>query len=177
MMRARGLGISIMVLMIAMGLCLGGTKESAAADPALEPFLGQWLGTTIPGGQSRRTGALHIERRGGDGFSVTWTSFELVEDFPDVSVIGRARSLIFEPGPRPGLWRVVPDGNVVDGEACWAVIRDGRMTITTIALAEDDRLEQQIYERVLTSEGMTLIYRRLHDGVPVRTIEARFKRP
>ena len=149
---------------------LGWSVPTAAADAELEDFLGPWIGQTVDDSPLERRGTLLIERAGPDGFAIEWTSFEAPEGEM------RQRRLVFGPAQREGLWRSAGANDPVAGAAAWAYVTGRTLTVNTIAVLGDGRLERQIYYRTLTRDGLTLAYRRFIDDEIERTLELKFYR-
>ena len=149
---------------------LGWSAPAGAENARLENFLGPWIGQTFGDSPLERRGTLLVERAGPDGFAIEWTSFEAPEGKM------RQRRLVFTAAQREGLWRSAGPNDPVANVAAWAYLAGRTLTINTIAVLDDGRLERQIYYRTLTRDGLTLAYRRYIDSEVERTLELKFYR-
>jgi hypothetical protein len=150
-------------------------ETAEAADAKLAEFSGPWVGSTGLNAEIVRNATILIEPKG-SGFAITWTNFEADPEKPNTPVKERKRTVAFEASKRAGLWRATGAGDPVSSHAGWAYIKGRTLTINMIAVLDDGRLEQQIYDRTLTDKGLKLTYRRLLDGTVAKTIEAEFIR-
>ncbi len=186
------IGLALGTWLLATGPIIGGARASAetllaqAPPPASKPgepaqarlreFQGPWVGHTAPGQTTERGGTVNIQTLGSGGFTIRWTSFEGEGQGRTRKVVTRDRSLRFEPTERAGLWRAVGSGDPVRGFAAWAFIHGRTLSIRIAEVSEDGELEQQTYDRTLTSTGLKLRYRRLLDGETARSLELDFLR-
>jgi hypothetical protein len=168
------MGIGLLAPLAAVAPASAAGVEMAEAAAKLADFRGPWVGSTGPNADIVRNATILIELKKGGGFAVTWTSFEAVEDKPAAPVNERKRMMAFEPSKRAGLWRATGANDPVASRAGWAVIKGQTLTVGIVAVLADGRLEQQVYDRTLTANGMKLVYRRLVDGRETKTIEAEF---
>ena len=58
----------------------------------------------------------------------------------------------------------------------WAHIEGDTLTVQGMHVRDDGGYEMQTYERTLTAEGMVLEFRRVADGVVMKTIEGFLER-
>lgn len=165
---------------------LGGPDRTCAAQPTpavpgsvseggIDRFAGVWVGKTTEATDVERKTTLTIDPTEGGGFTVTWTSFE-TPTRGDSGIIRRERHLEFVQTETTGLYRARGANDPVTDLAAWAHIAGDVLSVSTIAVLEDGRLEHQIYDRTLTDEGLFLSYRRYLNADLVRAIDAEFSR-
>lgn len=151
------------------------TAPSSVSESGIERFAGAWVGRTTEATDVERKATLAIDPAEGGGFTVTWTSFE-APTRSDSGIIRRERQLDFIPTETTGLYRARGANDPVTDLAAWAHIAGDVLSVSTIAVLEDGRLERQIYDRTLTEEGLFLSYRRFLNADLVRAIDAEFSR-
>lgn len=149
--------------------------ESSESERSVERFAGAWVGRTTEGTTVDRRATLGIEPTEGGGFTVTWTSFE-APTRSDSGIIRRERKLDFVQTDTPGLYRARGANDPVTDLAAWAYIDGDVLSLSTVAVQPDGRLERQIYDRTLSADGLFLSYRRYLDADLVRTIDVEFVR-
>jgi hypothetical protein len=167
----RALGLSTFLL---VGLVLWGLAPALAEDAAIKPFLGTYEGTTLLSTEQEGSRELKvaITPAENDGFRVAWqtTIFE-----PPAEVRRKTQSLEFhraQANPevyvaKPSVVTVgiVPSRDPLDGTPlAWARIDDRTLTINVLTISEDGDWVVQVYDRVLTKEGMALSFVRVRNG-------------
>jgi hypothetical protein len=165
------MGISTVLL---VGLFLWGSAPASAEDAAIKPFLGSYEGTTLLSSEEVRSRELKvaITPAGDDGFTVEWqtTIFKLHAD-----VRRKTQSLEFHPSRvNPKLYAAQssdvtvgmdPSHDPLDGAPyAWARIDGRRLTINVLSISEEGDWVVQVYDRILTKEGMALSFARVRDG-------------
>lgn len=149
--------------------------QASQSEPSIDRFAGTWVGRTTEETTVDRRATLGIEPTDGGGFTVTWTSFE-APTRSDSGIIRRERKLDFVQTDTPGLYRARGANDPVTDLAAWAYIDGDVLSLSTVAVQPDGRLERQIYDRTLFGEGLFLSYRRYLDADLVRTIDVEFVR-
>ena len=170
----RGLvAVGVAIIMTAAD---GADAQTPMGDPPakLADFQGAWVGHSVPGSVDDRAATVNVQPVDGGGFLMTWSSFEGESQGARRKVVTRERSMRFEPSGRAGVWRGAGSRDPVRGPASWARLHDRSLTVHLVEVTEDGQLEQQIYERALTSRGLRLSYRRLLDGRVTRTLELEY---
>ena len=111
----------------------------------------------------------------GDGFRVTWTSVIRGGGTPgNPDVRRKTTALVFDPSDRPGIWRAAPSKDpIAGGEQGWATIRDTTLSVYLMAIRDDGGYDIQQYDRKILPTGMELLFTRLRDGDPVRSVKGR----
>ncbi|MEO1249078.1 MAG: hypothetical protein AAFW76_04485 [Pseudomonadota bacterium] len=167
---------------IALALCLAGT---AHAQAKIEDFVGTYVGTARVLGSD---GSVEEERdvditiaTTKDGFTVDWINVSLVDGRRDVpGVKRRAQSLAFrDEGDgrfvverRRSLFERRSEGDMFAGApVSWARLDGNKLGVFTLVVLENGAYSLQVYERILTDQGIDIEFVRLDEGVPSRTIE------
>ncbi len=151
------------------------STEASQSERSFDRFAGAWVGKTTEETSVDRRATLGIEPTEGGGFTVTWTSFE-APTHSDSGIIRRERKLDFVPTDIPGLYRAKGANDPVTDLAAWAYIDGEVLSLSTVAVQPDGRLERQIYDRTVSGDGLFLSYRRYLDADLVRTIDVEFVR-
>ena len=160
-------------------------RAPAFAQATIEDFVGTYVGTaTVMDG----AGQVEEERdmdvtisKTSDGFSISWINVTLVDGRRDVpGVKRRATSLSFRDEgkgryvaeQRRSLFERRKVGNMFDGApVSWARVEDNKLGVFSLVVLGDGTYELQVYERILTDQGLDIDYVRLDEGVPVRVIK------
>jgi len=161
---------------LAVALCLG-AAEARADESGLEGFYGVWLGSAVTEsktetGKEVTARELYVSILESDkGFSMEWAAIRrkgvsATEEDPIVMQVAE-----FVETERPGVWRSEPSEDPLGGIYAYARLQDGTLYVYNIAVDKAGRLETQIYQRTLSPEGMQLEFRRIVDGVLVRTVK------
>lgn len=168
-------------LSVALLIVLAAATPGRAADLPREAFYGTFSG----GGVSSNKDSLYfaitsrdldvVIRPAGAGFSVEWTTvIRRGGDPKKPDVRRRSTSRTFQPAGRPGLWRCTDSGDALAGEQlCWARIHGNTLTVYEMTVLRDGRYSIQKYDRTLSGSGMELVFTRIRDGEPVRTVKGR----
>jgi len=166
----------------ALVTCAAGT---ALAQTKIEDFVGTYVGTARVVGSD---GSIEEERdvditiaTTKDGFTVDWINVSLVDGRRDVpGVKRRAQSLAFRDEgdgrfvveQRRSLFERRKDGDMFAGApVSWARLDGNKLGVFTLVVLENGAYSLQVYERILTEQGIDIDFVRLDEGVPSRTIE------
>jgi hypothetical protein len=167
----RAMGLSTVVL---VGLSLSGLAPASAEDAAIKPFFGTYEGATLLSSEEIRSRDLKvaITPAANDGFRVEWqtTIFKPVDD-----TRRKTQSLEFRRSPaNPKLYAAQPSDVTVgmdptrdplDGAPyAWARIDGRKLTVNVLTISEEGDWVVQVYDRVLTKDGMALSFVRVRDG-------------
>jgi hypothetical protein len=172
------IGVGAALLLCVIGV-LGAAAASAAADPALEPFFGEYVGRSIqaPNEQlSPRDLSITISRRDDNGFTLVWTT--VIHDAAgarrqsySVHFLPSARAGIFSSAMRHDIFGHAEPLDPLKGEPyVWADIHGPTLRVHALLIADDGGYEIQVYRRTLTSDGMTLQFSRNRNGRELKTI-------
>lgn len=169
----------------ALGIGMVAAAAPAWAQAAIEDFAGTYVGRAqvLDGDgqvEEERDMDIMIETTS-DGFTIDWINVSLVDGRRDVpGVERRAVSLTFRedsPGRfvverRRSLFERRKEGNMFDGAPIsWARLEDNKLGVFTLVVLNDGAYELQVYERILTDEGIDIDFVRLDEGVPARRIK------
>jgi hypothetical protein len=162
------------------------TTGAAPAAPArtldIRAFFGSFSGSGLADGEDTaylgvtpRDLDVRIAATGENGFTVSWTTVLRVGgDAQNPEVRRRATSLTFRPGPRPGLFTALDNGDPLQGGMLsWARISRSTLTIHQFSVRDGGQHEIQTYARTLTGSGMDLVYTRVVDGERQRRVRGK----
>lgn len=166
--------------LVALMIALAITQPARAAD-AVGPqaFYGHYVGkgtahdphaTAL--GFDYRDLAVEIGAAEG-GFFVSWTT--VIQ-----SLIGKDRRKItrvtFQPSGRPGLYiGHATGGNPADGMN-WATISGRALTVRELTIRDDGGYEIHSYQRTLTKDGLSLVFRSDRDGIAGHIVAAQLEK-
>lgn len=170
------------VLLLLLGAWL--TGATAAAD--LGPYFGTYVGVAevedVKTGETRqRDMDIVIEPYRDHGFKITWINVSLVDGRRDLpGVRRRVQAVLFEPADGRDFYVEVEAGNPfrereetrpMRGDPVrWASVEDERLHVYSFVVLEDGTYELQIYDRILTGQGLDIVFQRIVDGEVVRRI-------
>jgi len=167
----RILGFSTVLL---VGLFLSGLAPASAEDAAIKPFLGSYEGTTLLSNEEIKSRELRVAITPAEdgGFRVEWQT-TLYKPRDDVR--RKTQSLEFRHSvENPELYAAVPSDvtagmdpshDPLDGAPyAWARIDNRTLTINVLTISEDGDWVVQVYDRVLTKEGMALSFTRVRNA-------------
>jgi hypothetical protein len=159
---------------------------AAAVEPAVEPFLGTYVGTAQVydrNGNLEETRDMDIliEEGPKGGFTITWINVSRVDGRRDVpGVERRVATATFVPGDRDGMYVEEMRGSLFErrqtadamaGEPLrWARVDGDRLGIFSFGILDDGGYGLQSYERILTDVGIDIEFRAVRDNTVVRTI-------
>ncbi|MEM8914554.1 MAG: hypothetical protein AAGC83_01890 [Pseudomonadota bacterium] len=158
-----------------------------ASAQTIDDFVGTFVGTAdvmdVDGNvEEQRDVDITIEKTK-DGFSIGWINVSLVDGRRDVSgVKRRADSLDFREErdgryvveARRSLFERRQESDMFAGApVSWARIDGEKLGVFSLVVLENGAYSLQVYERILSEEGLTIDFVRLDEGIPVRTITGR----
>ena len=171
-----------------IALALGGWAigPASATSEALERFYGAYVGVAevenrVTGETRARDMDIVIEPYDEDGFRIHWVNVTLVDGRRDVpGVERRVQTALFEPAGHGEFYLEVQEGSLfrereqmrpMQGDPVrWAAIADGTLHVYSFVVLPDGRYELQIYDRILTDEGIDIRFQRIVDGEIMREI-------
>jgi hypothetical protein len=165
-------------VVVMAGLLLAGPRL-LADDAAITPFLGAYVGKSIQAPKetlSPRDLGIKISRHGENGFTLEWTT--VIRSFGQEK--HQSYSIDFTPSPRPGIFSSAMHRDTfghaepldpLKGEPyVWANIAGPTLTVHALLITDDGGYEIQVYQRTLTSDGMTLTFSRNRNGQELKTV-------
>ena len=177
--------IRIAVVVLAATLTFA-TQAAPVDAKEIKKFFGTYLGAAdikLPEGLQERNLRLIIKPHGDKGFSVHWTT---VIQNPDGRGKVRDLSAKFSPRNRPGVFAAemkqdvfgnrIPLDPMTGEPFFWAGLKDNTLTVHTLFVNETGGYEMQIYKRTLTNTGIDVVFDRVVDGIPRKTIKATLRR-
>lgn len=160
-----------------------------AASAALEPFFGSYVGSAemvdLTTGETRQRDLdIVIQPFREAGFQVNWLNIMLVDGRRDVPGVKRwLQTVLFQPAEGRDFYVEVKASNPfrtreqakpLRGDPIrWARIRDGVLHVYAFQLLPDGNYELQIYDRILTEQGLDIRFERIVDDQPVRRLTGR----
>lgn len=148
----------------------------------IKAFFGKFTGNGLADGAdvayfgvTQRDLDVKIAPAADGGFTVAWTTVLRAGGDPKKPKIRkRETSMAFVPGPRPGLFHALDNGDpLAGGMISWARISRNTLVIRQFTVLDDGRHELQTYERTLSGSGMTLLYTRVLDGERTRRVRGK----
>jgi len=163
-----------------IALCLG----AEAKDLDLKTFYGKFTGGGVANSEDSLYFGVTVRdtdveiRPTADGFRVSWTTVLRQGGDPSKPDVRRRSSTAdFVYGARPNLFLGKGHGDpLVGGETSWARISGNSLIVHILTIGEDGLYDVQTYVRTLTGAGMDLIFTRVRDGEPTRTVKAKLTR-
>ncbi len=164
-------------------LLSGGDLHAASGD--LKSFFGTYVGVAkvedANGDVHHRDMDIVIQPYRDDGFRIDWINVTLVNGRRDVpGVERRVQSALFEPIEGRDMYvEVEPENLFQEHEETrpmrgdpvrWASIDGPRMHVYAFEVLEDGTYELQIYDRILTDQGLDIHFQRIDDGKLMRRI-------
>ena len=160
-----------------------------AAPDDLKPFFGSYVGVATveeikTGEVGQRDMDIVIQPYHEGGFRIDWINVTLVEGRRDLpGVQRRVQAALFEPVEDRNIFIEVEAENPfreretaqpMRGDPVrWASIDGPRMHVYAFMVLEDGTYELQIYDRILTEQGLEIAFQRIVDGEVVRRISGR----
>jgi hypothetical protein len=165
-------------------VALGGPAGKAAAAE-LADFFGTYVGNAEELTDTEplaRDIDIVIEPFHEDGFQIRWITVTKVDGRRDVPGVERTvQSALFEPADDRDLFVEVEADNPfrereakepMRGHAVrWASVDDDTLHVQSFMVLEDGRYELQVYDRILTENGLDIVFQRFDDGELVRQIK------
>ena len=165
-------------------LLAGGPLQAGVGD--LTPFFGAYVGVAevqdLPSGDTRKRDMdIVIQPYHEDGFMIQWVNVTLIDGRRDVpGVERRVQQVLFEPADERNFYVEVEEGNPfrereetrpMRGDPVrWASLDGDRLHVYAFVVGEEGTYELQVYDRVLTDEGIDIDFQRIVDDVVVRRI-------
>ena len=172
-----------------LNMCLAavlivGLTDTVTADANLGRFFGSYSGYGYAEDSkglfinTPRDFELDIRPLGTDGFEVSWLTVKRKGSDPNAleEVISREASS-FRPSGKPGIYQDVNNRALLDGGlVSWARLRGDLLIVYRFMIEESGIPEFHIYRRMLTPQGLELLFTASRDGKTVRTVRGRYQR-
>jgi hypothetical protein len=167
--------------LLLMNLAAATAVFAADPDADLRRFLGTYVGRAEEVALDERVRVerdvdLTISPKGQDGLLLTWTNVTLVNGRRDVpGVQRRTDEMWLVPAPGRGFYHARaaydpfserrPLDAIAGGDPVrWSSMSDDSLQVYSFVILDDGRYELQIYVRALTSDGLSLDWKRYMDG-------------
>jgi hypothetical protein len=171
-------GFRYFLFFVFIALAVQPSGVSSAAEP-IDKFVGSWVGSAITENVGGRPGSGGLNRQlevrieaVPKGFHITWMTARRTVKKGASSVKYWSTSVHFNETERAGVYSSQAQSDLSGGRPYrWAVIADNVLTVHSIAVSQDGRLEHQKYVRTLLSDDeMQLKYTLTLDGKAVRSV-------
>jgi len=158
---------------------------TVAAQSAIDPFYGRWIGKGITENVGKASGVAFADRDldvtvrpTEQGFTIVWKTTRTTKKNGASDVRLWSISVPFVEADRNGLYRMVARTDPVSGTPyMWARLAGRMLVVNSMTISDDGVLEQQRYVRTLLSDNeMQLRYTRSLDGTTVRSVLALLRR-
>jgi hypothetical protein len=160
-----------------------------AAREDLSRFFGSYVGVAevvdlATGEREQRHMDIQITPHDRYGLRVDWVNVTLVDGRRDVpGVQRRLQSVLFQPADGRDFLVEAAEGTPfrerermrpMQGDPVrWAAVEGDRLHVYSFLVLDDGRYELQVYDRVLTDEGLDILFERIVDGEVLRRITGR----
>jgi hypothetical protein len=123
---------------------------------------------------SMRETQVEIRPTSDGGFTVAWSTTAPRGNPNQPTQKTKSTEAAFKPTAKPGVYESAKPANpVTGGDLMWARLQRQTLTVYAMTTTEDGRYEMQKWERTLQGTGMTMVYTRISDGEPTRSVKAR----
>jgi hypothetical protein len=111
----------------------------------------------------------------GQGFKVDWATIIRSGGDPNNPNIKRkTQSATFLATDKPGVYRATDLADPLQGgKYAWARIKKQTLYVYALLIGDDGRYDMQMYERTIKPSGMDLVFHRIRDGEPMRTVKGK----
>ncbi len=173
-------------LILAVAVFSVAASPGARAEKLIKPFLGTYVGSSISHvGEGLTKRDLKVVIKAIDnGFSLSWMTVWIRSS--DKKKIRRSFTIRFQTTRRTKVFAAAMRTNMfgkripldpMKGEPYfWASIVGKTLTVSGVHVTENGGYEVQVYKRTLTKDGMHVLFERLRDGKPLRSITGELKR-
>lgn len=177
--------IRALVVLVAMGLAgAAQAQQQQLGQPKSLPiaaFFGIFKGSGVAELEnnpqfrtSMRETAVEIRPADAGGFSVAWSTTSPRGNPNQPTQKTKTTEAVFKATARPGVYEAAKPANpVTGGDLMWARLQRQTLTVYALTTTEDGRYEMQKWDRTLQGTGMVMVYTRISDGEPTRSVKAR----
>ena len=170
--------------LLAIGCSIAFCLGAEAKDLDIKAFYGKFTGSGVANSEDSLYFAVTVRdtdveiRPTTDGFRVIWTTVLRQGGDPSKPDVRRRSSTAdFVYSTRPNLFLGKGHSDpLVSGETSWARVSGNSLLVYILTIGEDGLYDVQTYARTLTGAGMDLIFTRVRDGEPTRTVKAKLAR-
>jgi hypothetical protein len=161
-----------------------GLTDTVTADANLSRFFGSYSGYGYAEDSkgvfmnTPRDFNLDIRPLGTDGFEVSWLSVKRKGSDPNsLETVTSRHTSSFRPSGKPGVYHDIDNGALMKGHlVSWARLQGDYLIVYRIVIEESGVPEFHIYQRMLTAQGLDLLFTASRDGRTVRTVRGRYQR-
>jgi hypothetical protein len=170
--------VAFAFLMIVWAAC--GRPAFADARP-IEAFFGHYSGTAIVEGDGDTTVRdLDVAVEPHDGnFQINWSTVTRIDDG---AVKRKSYAIVFEPSARSDIYRSamrtdlfghrVPLDPLQGDPYVWCRIDGQTLTVYALNITNDGGYDLQVYNRTLVDKGLKLVFTRMREGRPTKSLSA-----
>lgn len=173
------MGIRTILLSVVAAL-LAPVAAVAAERAAIDAFVGRFSGAGIVdegSGALRPSGireaSVGIEKLPNGGFLLTWSAITRGEALHEPKT--KTTALRFLPTAKPGVFAAAGEAGAPDRQT-WAEIHGPTLVVYAMDKAADGKPELQQWDRTVDGNVMSLTYRRIRAGEPVRSVRSTLAR-
>jgi len=173
----RGIAVATMVAAL---LLVGGMARAASIDP----FVGTYVGTALVEDDNtiNKRDLNIVNKKADDGFEVDWTTIipkdnKSVRRQFKIRFLPTQRKDVFKAAMRTNVFGAAVPLDPLKGDPyIWAAIRGKSLFVYGLIVTDQGGYELQVYERSLKPGGMTVRFKRIHDGKQLKEITGEVKR-
>ncbi len=176
-----------LVAALALALVVAAAPARAQQPPGaskslpIAAFFGVFKGSGVAelesGSQFRtsmRETQVEIRPAADGGFTVAWSTTAPRGNPNQPTQKTKTTEAAFRPTARPGVYESAKPANpLAGGDLMWARLQRQTLTVYALTTTADGRYEMQKWDRTLQGTGMAMVYTRISDGEPTRTVKAR----
>ena len=175
-----------LILVALLAVIMLSTQNRVAVADDLSRFFGSYVGRAVvedlrTGKEQTRDIDIVVSPYRKDGLKIDWITVGLVDGRRDVPGVKRwSQTALFKPSENANfmvevgessLFKERDDMEVIKGDPVrWTRIEDNTLHACSFVVLEDGRYELQVYQRILTEEGMDILFERIVDGDVVRRV-------
>ncbi len=168
-------------LVVLLGICFASNANAAAR---LADFFGYYLGfgmatdDTGPIYRTERDFRLTIGPLEGGGFEIVWSTVKQKGSDPSSLVSEDSEHTAqFRPSDNPGVFLGVNNGTLFgDGPITWARLQGNVLVVYRMEVDETGVAELHVYQRMLTKNGLELIFTATRDNIEIRSVRGRYRK-
>lgn len=185
MRKSRLFAPRLILAALSMFVMLSAHSRIAIAQD-LSRFFGSYVGRAVvenltTGAEQERDIDIVVSPYRKDGLKIDWITVGLVDGRRDVPGVKRwSQTALFSPSENTdfmvevgekSLFKERDDMEVIKGDPVrWTRVEDNILHACSFVVLEDGRYELQVYQRILTENGMDILFERIVDGEVVRRV-------
>jgi len=168
-------------LVVLLSICFANNANAAAR---LADFFGFYLGFGMatdrigPIYRTERDFRLTIGPLEGGGFEIVWSTVKQKGSDPSSLVSEESEHTAqFRPSDQPGVFLGANNGTLFgDGPITWARVQGNVLVVYRMEVDETGVAELHVYQRMLTNDGLELIFTATRDNIEFRSVRGRYRK-